>query len=107
MSRQTIAVSVKASKLTARALAYVVAAVGRKWGVDYAIRRVGEEKYLLLFKARQADAITGCFAEYSRLELKRAKSRQTPIREQLRQAEEQVKKQPQRELTKEAAHGDR
>ena len=85
MSRQTIAVSVKASKLTARALAYVVAAVGRKiakehrkaqtphgkqsvrklmghggdtnaievdtpklfdkvarkWGVDYAIRRVG------------------------------------------------------------------
>ena len=136
MSRQTIAVSVKASKLTARALAYVVAAVGRKiakehrkaqtphgkqsvrklmghggdtnaievdtpklfdkvarkWGVDYAIRRVGDEKYLLLFKARQADAITGCFAEYSRLELKRAKSRQTPIREQLRQAEEQVKK---------------
>ena len=139
MSRQTIAVSVKASKLTARALAYVVAAVGRKiakehrklmghggdtnaievdtpklfdkvarkWGVDYAIRRVGDQKYLLLFKARQADAITGCFAEYSRLELKRAKSRQTPIREQLRQAEEQVKKQPQRELTKEAAHGDR
>ena len=30
MSRQTIAVSVKASKLTARVLAYVVAAVGRK-----------------------------------------------------------------------------
>ena len=81
--------------------------VARKWGVDYAIRRVGDEKYLLLFKARQADAITGCFAEYSRLELKRAKSRQTPIREQLRQAEEQVKKQPQRELTKEVAHGDR
>ena len=81
--------------------------VARKWGVDYAIRRVGDEKYLLLFKARQADAITGCFAEYSRLELKRAKSRQMPIREQLRQAEEQVKKQPQRELTKEAAHGDR
>lgn len=81
--------------------------VARKWGVDYAIRRVGDEKYLLLFKARQADAITGCFAEYSRLELKRAKSRQTPIREQLWQAEEQVKKQPQRELTKEAAHGDR
>ena len=34
-------------------------------------------------------------------------SRQTPIREQLRRAEEQVKKQPQRELTKEAVHGDR
>ena len=62
--------------------------VARKWGVDYAIRRVVDEKYLLLFKARQADAITGCFAEYSRLELKRAKSRQPPIREQLRQAED-------------------
>ena len=144
MSRQTIAISVKASKLTARALAYVVAAVGRKIAKEHrkaqtphgkqSVRklmghggdtnaievdtpklfdkvarkwRVGEEKYLLLFKARQADAITGCFAEYSRLELKRAKSRQTPIREQLRQAEEKVKKQPQRELTKEAAHGDR
>ena len=75
--------------------------------IDELIFKVINEKYLLLFKARQADAITGCFAEYSRLELKRAKSRQTPIREQLRQAEEQVKKQPQRELTKEAAHGDR
>lgn len=91
MSRQTIAVSVKASKLTARALAYVVAAVGRKiakehrkaqtphgkqsvrklmghggdtnaievdtpklfdkvarkWGVDYAIRRVGDAEQKL------------------------------------------------------------
>ena len=108
MSRQTIAVSVKASKLTARALAYVVAAVGRKiakehrkaqtphgkqsvrklmghggdinaievdtpklfdkvarkWGVDYAIRRVGDEKYLLLFKARQDTLL--CKRKYSR-----------------------------------------
>ena len=119
VSRRTIAVSIKATKLTGRVLAQACLAVGRKikkahrarqtphgkqsvrklmghggdtnaievdtpklfdkvarkWGVDYAIRRVGDEKYLLLFKARQA--------------------------------EEQVKKQPQRELTKEAAHGDR
>ena len=40
--------------------------VARKWGVDYAFRRVDKVKYLLLFKANQADAITGCFAEYSR-----------------------------------------
>ena len=40
MSRQTIAVSVKASKLTARALAYVVAAVGRRSEE----RRVGKER---------------------------------------------------------------
>ena len=152
MSRQTIAVSVKASKLTARALAYVVAAVGRKiakehrkaqtphgkqtvkklmahgastnslelsgdtklfdrvarkWNVDYAFYQTEPGKYLLFFKSGQADAMTACFSEYSRKVLDKAKSRQTPIREQLRQAEEQVKKQPQRELTKEAAHGDR
>lgn len=71
--------------------------VARKWGVDYAFRRVDKGKYLLLFKANQADAITGCFAEYSRKELNRAKSRRTPIREQLNRAEEQARKQPQRE----------
>ena len=54
----------------------------------------GGSKISAFFKARQADAITGSFADYSRLELKRAKSRQTPIREQLRQAEEQVKSSP-------------
>ena len=81
--------------------------VARKWGVDYAFRRVDKGKYLLLFKANQADAITGCFAEYSRKELNRAKSRRTPIREQLNRAEEQARKQPQRELEKEAVHGDR
>ena len=68
-----------------------------------AVDQVKAIKTCLLYTS----AITGCFAEYSRLELKRAKSRQTPIREQLRRAVEQVKKQPQRELTKEAAHGDR
>lgn len=39
----------------------------RRWGVDYAIKRVEKGKYLLLFKAKQADAITGCFSEYSRV----------------------------------------
>jgi hypothetical protein len=149
VSRQTIAVSVKASKLTARALAYVVAAVGRKiakehrkaqtphgkqsvrklmghggdtnaievdtpklfdkvarkWGVDYAIRRVGDEKYLLLFKARQADAITACFSEYSRKVLDKAKSRQPTIPEQMKQAEQQLaKEKPPKEHIKEVAH---
>ena len=44
---------------------------------------------------------------YSRKELNRAKSWRTPIREQLNRAEEQARKQPQRELEKEAVHGDR
>ena len=81
--------------------------VARGWGVDYAFRRIDKGKYMLLFKAKQADAITGCFAEYSRKELKRTKSRRAPIREQLKRAEEQARKQPQRELVKEAARGDR
>lgn len=81
--------------------------VARKWGVDYAFRRVDKGRYMLLFKAKQADAITGCFAEYSRKELKRAKARRAPIREQLKRAEEQARRQPQLELAKEAARGDR
>jgi hypothetical protein len=142
---------VKASKLTAKGLAYVLGAVGRKiakehratqtphgkqsvkklmrqtgdtggielpgetklfdrvarrWGVDYAIRRVGPEKYMLLFKAKQADAITGCFAEYSNRVLKRGKDQRIP-REQLKRAEEQVRQQPQHKREKEAARGER
>ena len=151
MSRQTIAVSVKASKLTARALAYVVAAVGRKIAKEHrkaqtphgkqSVRKLmghggtptplkwtrlscltrwpGNGAWTMpsaVWGMKISASVQGtagrtpsqaALAEYSRLELKRAKSRQTPIREQLRQAEEQVKKQPQRELTKEVAHGDR
>lgn len=152
VARSSIAITVRASKLTALGLAYVLGAaarqirkaqregnaphgkqsvrklmrhggdtsgmelpgdtrlfdrVARRWGVDYSIRPVEKGKYLLLFKANQADAITGCFAEYSRKELNRAKSWRTPIREQLNRAEEQARKQPQRELEKEAVHGDR
>ena len=136
MSRSAIAITVRASKLTARGLAYVLGAVGRKiarehsngkqsarrlmrhggdtsgmelpgdtrlfdrvarrWGVDYAIRPVEKGKYLLLFKAKQADAITGCFAEYSRRMLTRGKDGRVPIREQLKRAQALVRRQPQR-----------
>lgn len=75
--------------------------VARRWGVDYAIRPVEKGKYLLLFKAKQADAITGCFAEYSRRVLGRGKDRRPPIREQLKRAAERVRRQPQRERRKE------
>ena len=40
--------------------------VARKWNVDYAFYKTGPDKYLLFFKAGQADAITACFSEYSR-----------------------------------------
>lgn len=154
VSRSAIAITVRASKLTARGLAYVLGAVGRKiakehrkaqapqgkqsarrlmrhggdtsgmelpgdtrlfdrvarrWGVDYAIRPVEKGKYLLLFKAKQADAITGCFAEYSRRMLNRGKDGRVPIREQLKRAQALVRRQPQRqrEREKEVAVEDR
>ena len=153
VSRRSIAVTMKAGKLTARGLAYVLQAAGRKirkahrehqaphgrqsvkqlmahgaatssievdaprlfdraarkWNVDYAFYQTGPDKYLLFFKSAQADAITACFSEYSKLVLKRDKSRPAPIREQVKQAAEQVKQQPQheRERVKEAAREDR
>ena len=81
--------------------------VARKWNVDYAFYKTGPEKYLLFFKAGQADAITACFSEYSRRVLEKGKDRRTPIREQLKRAAERVLKQPKRERVKEAAHEDR
>ena len=128
----------KASKLTARGLAYVLRAVGRKiakahreaqtphgkqsvkklmahgtatnsievdapkvfdrvarkWNVDYAFYKTGPDKYLLFFKAGQADAITACFERYSRRLLEQSKSSRIPIREQLKKAAEQLVKEP-------------
>ena len=40
--------------------------VARKWNVDYAFYKTGPDKYLLFFKAGQADAMTACFSEYSK-----------------------------------------
>ena len=150
-SRRTIALSVKAGKLTARALAVALAAVGRKiqkthrdkqrphgkqsvkklmahgaatnsievaaprqfdrvarkWNVDYAFHQVEPGKYLLFFKAGQADAMTACFAEYSKAVLQKSKTRRAPIREQLKRAAELVRQQPKRERTKEVAREER
>ena len=144
----------KASKLTARGLAYVVRAVGRKiakahrakqtphgkqtvkklmahgtstsslelsgdtklfdrvarkWNVDYAFYKTGPDKYLLFFKAGQADAITACFERYSRRLLEQSKSSRIPIREQLKKAAEQLVKEPLKtqERTKEVVREER
>ena len=134
VSRRTIAVSIKATKLTGRVLAQACLAVGRKirktyrarqtphgkqtvrqlmghgaatnsievespkdfdrvarkWNVDYAFYKTGPDKYLLFFKAGQADAMTACFSEYSRKVLNKSKSRRIPIRDQLKRASEQL-----------------
>ena len=68
--------------------------VARKWNVDYAFYKTGPDKYLLFFKAGQADAITACFERYSRRLLEQSKSSRIPIREQLKKAAEQLVKEP-------------
>ena len=137
ISRSTIAISVRASKLTARGLAYALGEaakkirkaqapqgkqtvkqllrhggeasaidlpgrakdfdrVARRWGVDYAIKRVEKGKYL------------GCFSEYSRRMMNRGRDRRVPLREQLKRAQELVRDQPrQKERTKEAEREER
>ena len=83
--------------------------VARKWNVDYAFYKTGPDKYLLFFKAGQADAMTACFSEYSRKVLSKAKSNRVPIREQLKRAAAELARQPshKKERAREAVHEDR
>lgn len=81
--------------------------VARRCKVDYAFYKTNDGKHLLLFRAQQKDAVTACFEDYSRLVLKRGRSRRTPILERLKQAQERVRQQPQRAREREAAYEDR
>ena len=47
--------------------------IARKYNVDYAFYKTGPKKHLLFFKAGQADAITACFAEYTKKVMAREK----------------------------------
>ena len=151
IERRTVAISLKATKLTGRVLAKVLAAVvrkiqkdhnnaktpqgkqsvkrlmnhgvstntlplngetrlfdkvARKYNVDYAFYKTGPNKHLLFFKAGQADAITACFSEYTKLAM--AKSRRPSITGQLRSFTEKARTQPrQQERKKEAVRDER
>lgn len=117
VNQKTVAISVKATKLTGRLLAKAIAAAlrrmrqardaphgkqtvkqlarqnaglqsievtednigsfekyARKYGVDFALKKDGgtPPKWLVFFKARDADALTAAFTEFSRDALKRA-----------------------------------
>ena len=52
--------------------------MARRFNVDYAFYKTGPDKYLLFFKAGQADAITACFERYSRRLLEQSKSSRSP-----------------------------
>ena len=153
IDNRTIALSVKASKLTAQVLAKVLAAaankikdtynqaqtphgrqsvkklmnhgvstnslpldgetklfdrVARKYNVDYAFHKTGPDKYLLFFKAGQADAITAAFSEYSKRVIAMKKDKRTPILEQLKNLGDKERSKPQeRERQREASRDER
>ncbi|WP_312279403.1 PcfB family protein [Oscillibacter sp.] len=82
--------------------------VARKYNVDYAFHKTGPNKYLLFFKAGQADAITACFGEYSKLVLNRGKNRRPSILEQLKTFADRERTKPrQRERKREAVRNER
>ncbi len=82
--------------------------VARKYNVDYAFHKIGPKKYLLFFKAGQADAITVAFSEYTKLVLGRGKSKRPSILQQLKQFGDKARSRPREQQRKrEVAHEDR
>lgn len=82
--------------------------IARKYNVDYAFHKTGRKKYLLFFKAGQADAITAAFSEYTKLVMGRGKSKRPSILQQLKQFGERARSQSREQQRKrEVAHEDR
>ena len=80
--------------------------IARKYGVDYAIKKVkddgGKHKYVIFFKARDADALTQAFTEYTRKSAEREKK---PSVRKLLQNLIAKSKNKERERTKERNRG--
>ena len=81
--------------------------VARKWNVDYAFYKTGPDKYLLFFKAGQADAMTAWFSGYSKKGLDKSKSPRLPLPDQSQRGRDPPprEKPTPRGGGKEAAHG--
>jgi hypothetical protein len=65
----------------------------RKFNVDFALKRDDAEtppKWLVFFKAKDADALTAAFNEYSKITLKRQKSKEPTLLSILQKAKELV-----------------
>ena len=135
IDRESIAITVKASKLTGKVLLVVFRSVGRgiakqyraaqtpqgrqsikklrnhnadtsniplegdtrlfdrvarKFKVDYSFHKLDKGKYLLLFKAGQADDIQKAFAEYNKRYMKRMQDKRPPVMEQFKKAAERA-----------------
>ena len=69
--------------------------IARKFGVDYAVKKdrsASPPKYLIFFKARDADALTAAFSEYTQKKVKKADRSERPsVLEKLAQFKELLK----------------
>ena len=69
--------------------------IARKYGVDYAVKKdrsASPPKYLIFFKARDADALTALFTEYTSQKVKKAEKTERPsVLAKLAQFKELVK----------------
>ena len=69
--------------------------IARKYGVDYAVKKdrsTSPPKYLIFFKARDADALTAGFTEYTGKKVKKAEKTDRPsVLEKLSQFKAMVK----------------
>ena len=55
--------------------------IARKYGVDYAVKKdrsASPPKYLIFFKARDVDALTAAFSEYTQKKVKKADRSERP-----------------------------
>ncbi len=68
--------------------------VARKYGVDFALKKVPDDgKYLVFFKAQDADALNAAFSEYANKTLRRKRQNRPSLLAQLSQFKEMVKNQ--------------
>lgn len=69
--------------------------IARKYGVDYAVKKdrsASPPKYLIFFKARDADALTAAFSEYTQKKVEKADRSERPsVLEKLAQFKELLK----------------
>ena len=76
--------------------------VARKYGVDYALKKdktVTPPKYLVFFKAKDADALTAAFKEYTAVTVK--KQNKEPIVQKIKSIADRIKTLPTKVKNKE------
>ena len=81
--------------------------MARKYNVDYAFHKTGPDKYLLFFKAGQADAITACFGEYTKRVMAKGIKRPSILEQFTQLADKQRAKPKERQRAREAARDER